>query len=99
MQRPVLPLPVMAWAWVAQGCETVAVEPRREIEVSASADGVPVEHSLADRVWGAGFTGDARTVDLHVRRLRAKIEDDASDPHYIETVWGVGYRMSEAAAG
>ncbi len=50
---------------------------------------------LLDRVWGAGFTGDARTVDLHVRRLRAKIEDDSSDPHFIETVWGVGYRMAE----
>jgi two-component system alkaline phosphatase synthesis response regulator PhoP/two-component system response regulator ResD len=50
---------------------------------------------LLDRVWGAAFTGDARTVDLHVRRLRAKIEDDSSDPHFIETVWGVGYRMAE----
>ena len=50
---------------------------------------------LLDRVWGASFTGDSRTVDLHVRRLRAKIEDDASDPRYIETVWGVGYRMCE----
>jgi len=50
---------------------------------------------LLDRVWGAGFTGDARTVDLHVRRLRAKVEDDSSDPRFIETVWGVGYRMAE----
>jgi DNA-binding response OmpR family regulator len=50
---------------------------------------------LLDRVWGAGFGGDARTVDLHVRRLRAKIEDDSSDPRFIETVWGVGYRMAE----
>jgi two-component system response regulator ResD len=50
---------------------------------------------LLDRVWGAAYTGDARTVDLHVRRLRAKIEDDAGDPRFIETVWGVGYRMSE----
>jgi len=50
---------------------------------------------LLDRVWGSSYTGDSRTVDLHVRRLRAKIENDASDPHFIETVWGVGYRMSE----
>lgn len=50
---------------------------------------------LLDRVWGAEFTGDARTVDLHVRRLRAKIEDDPGDPQFIETVWGVGYRMDE----
>lgn len=51
---------------------------------------------LLDRVWGRSFTGDSRTVDLHVRRLRAKIEEDASDPRFIETVWGVGYRMCEA---
>lgn len=50
---------------------------------------------LLDRVWGSSYSGDARTVDLHVRRLRAKIEDDAGDPRFIETVWGVGYRMSE----
>lgn len=51
---------------------------------------------LLDRVWGNEYKGDARTVDLHVRRLRSKIELDAADPHYIETVWGVGYRMAEA---
>ena len=50
---------------------------------------------LLDRVWGADFEGDARTVDLHVRRLRAKTELDPSDPTLIKTVWGVGYRMSE----
>ena len=51
---------------------------------------------ILDRVWGAEYEGDARTVDLHVRRLRAKIEEDPSDPTYIATVWGVGYRMGEA---
>lgn len=50
---------------------------------------------LLDRVWGPGYSGDSRTVDLHVRRLRAKIEDDSSDPQFIETVWGVGYRLNE----
>ena len=50
---------------------------------------------LLDRVWGAEYEGDIRTVDLHVRRLRAKIEEDASDPRYLETVWGVGYRLRE----
>ena len=52
---------------------------------------------LLDRVWGASYDGDDRTVDLHIRRLRSKIEDDASDPRYIETVWGVGYRMRDNA--
>lgn len=51
--------------------------------------------NLLARVWGPEFEGDGRTVDLHVRRLRQKIEDDASDPRFIETVWGIGYRMSD----
>ena len=51
---------------------------------------------ILDRVWGPAYEGDSRTVDLHVRRLRAKIEDDPSDPKYLATVWGVGYRMGEA---
>lgn len=51
---------------------------------------------LLDKVWGPTYRGDVRTVDLHVRRLRSKIEDDGSDPRYIQTVWGVGYRMCEA---
>lgn len=51
---------------------------------------------LLDRVWGADYDGDSRTVDLHVRRLRTKVEDDPSDPRLIETVWGVGYRLRES---
>ena len=50
---------------------------------------------LIDQVWGASYAGDHRTVDLHVRRLRAKVEVDPSDPRYIATVWGVGYRLCE----
>ena len=50
---------------------------------------------LLDQVWGHEYKGDERTVDLHVRRLRAKIEREERDPRYIETVWGVGYRMAE----
>ncbi|QDV05649.1 Alkaline phosphatase synthesis transcriptional regulatory protein SphR [Planctomycetes bacterium Poly30] len=49
---------------------------------------------LLDQVWGHTFEGDARTVDLHVRRLRAKVEPNEESPHYLETVWGVGYRMT-----
>ncbi len=50
---------------------------------------------LLDRVWGASYEGTVRTVDLHVRRLRSKIEDDPSNPQHIETVWGVGYRTRD----
>jgi two-component system, OmpR family, response regulator ResD len=48
---------------------------------------------LMDRVWQFGFYSDTTTVTVHVRRLRAKIEADASDPRWIQTVWGVGYRF------
>ena len=48
---------------------------------------------LLQRVWGYEFAGDTRTVDVHVRGLREKIEDDPSAPTRIETVRGVGYRF------
>lgn len=46
---------------------------------------------ILDEVWGTDFVGDAKIVDVNIRRLRAKIEDDASTPEFIKTVWGVGY--------
>jgi two-component system, OmpR family, response regulator ResD len=48
---------------------------------------------LMDQVWQFPFYSDTTTVTVHVRRLRAKIETDASNPRWIETVWGVGYRF------
>jgi two-component system, OmpR family, response regulator ResD len=49
---------------------------------------------LMDRVWGYEAAVDTGTVTVHVRRLRAKLEDDPSVPRRLETVWGVGYRFS-----
>jgi two-component system response regulator ResD len=48
---------------------------------------------LLQEVWGYDFFGGTRTVDVHVRRLRAKLGDDPAQPRFIETVWGVGYRL------
>lgn len=48
---------------------------------------------LLDNVWGADFVADESTVTVHIRRLREKVEDDPSHPHYVQTVWGVGYRF------
>ncbi len=48
---------------------------------------------LLERVWDRGFFGDERLVDVHIRRLRTKIERDASDPRIIVTVRGLGYRL------
>ena len=47
--------------------------------------------SLLKIVWGTDYPGDVRTVDVHIRRLREKIEANPSDPHYVRTKWGVGY--------
>ncbi|GAA0725441.1 response regulator transcription factor [Clostridium malenominatum] len=50
---------------------------------------------LLDLVWGYNFVGDSKIVDVNIRRLRAKIEDDPSSPVFIETVWGRGYRWKK----
>ncbi|BED91921.1 MAG: response regulator transcription factor [Candidatus Improbicoccus pseudotrichonymphae] len=49
---------------------------------------------LMNRVWDVDFCGDARTVDVHVRYLRQKIEDQAENPKYVKTVRGIGYRFA-----
>ncbi len=46
-------------------------------------------------VWGYDFVGDSKIVDVNIRRLRSKIEEDSSKPYYIETVWGIGYRWRD----
>jgi DNA-binding response OmpR family regulator len=50
---------------------------------------------LLDRVWGYDFVGGTRTVDVHVRWLRSKLEHDPSNPHLIQTVYGVGYKLND----
>lgn len=47
--------------------------------------------NLLKIIWGSDYPGDVRTVDVHVRRLREKIEENPSDPRYVRTKWGVGY--------
>lgn len=51
---------------------------------------------LLNDVWGYSYEGYSHTVNSHINRLRSKIETDASDPDYIKTVWGVGYRFADA---
>ena len=51
------------------------------------------KETLFDRVWGMDAIGDTATVTVHINRLREKIEADMSNPKYIETVWGAGYRF------
>lgn len=54
---------------------------------------------LLDLVWGLGYEGYEHTVNSHINRLRAKIEADAAAPHYLLTVWGVGYKFWDGNAG
>ena len=49
---------------------------------------------ILDAVWGRGYFGELKIVDVNIRRLRLKIEDDAQEPKYIATVWGFGYKWS-----
>ncbi len=48
---------------------------------------------LIDRVWGSDYVGDTKTLDVHIKRLRAKIENDPANPRLIQTVRGLGYKM------
>ena len=50
---------------------------------------------LLERVWGYDYYGDTRTVDVHIRHTREKLGEDSSQPRYVETVWGVGYKFRE----
>ena len=51
--------------------------------------------NLLNIIWGYDYPGDARTVDVHIRRLREKIEETPSEPKYVHTKWGVGYYYAE----
>ena len=51
--------------------------------------------NLLDMIWGYDYPGDARTVDVHIRRLREKIEPNPAEPQYILTKWGAGYYFKE----
>jgi DNA-binding response OmpR family regulator len=71
----------------------IAVEYRLLVELMDNP-GIALDRAtLLERVWGYGWAGDSRLVDVHVQRLRAKIEDDPSNPTLILTVRGVGYKL------
>lgn len=63
--------------------------------LAASQGKVFTRELLLEKVWGYEFTGDTRTVDVHIRHLRQKMGENSSSPQYIETVRGVGYKFRE----
>lgn len=50
---------------------------------------------IMDMAWGEDYTGDTKIVDVNIRRIRSKVEDNPAKPAYLETVWGVGYRWKK----
>ena len=70
-----------------------ATEFRLLCELAENIGFVLGREQLLERVWGYDYLGDSRVVDAHVRRLRAKLEDDPSSPTYIVTARGLGYRF------
>jgi len=54
-------------------------------------------NEIMNHVWGQNYFGDLKTVDVNIRRIREKLEEDPSAPKWIETVWGVGYRLKGVA--
>lgn len=63
-----------------------------------NVDRVLTRGQLIDRVWGANYVGDTKTLDVHVKRLRAKIEDDPKNPVHLVTVRGLGYKFESTAS-
>ncbi len=63
--------------------------------LAANAGNVYSREQLLEEVWGYDYYGDVRTVDVHVRHLREKIERDPGNPEYILTIWGTGYKLRE----
>ena len=74
--------------------------PLKEFELlhvlMANAGRVVSRESLIDRVWGSDYVGDTKTLDVHIKRLRAKVEVDPASPTYIVTIRGLGYKFQKS---
>ena len=70
--------------------------PMKEFELlellMRNAGRVLTRDQIMDRVWGRGYPGDTKTLEVHIRRLRSKVEDDPAHPQRIQTIRGLGYR-------
>ena len=64
----------------------------------ANAGRVMTRDTLIDRVWGSDYFGDTKTLDVHVKRLRAKIEKEPSEPQLVVTIRGLGYKYEKIGA-
>jgi DNA-binding response OmpR family regulator len=92
---PTLLLDMDAGRVTSDGAELrlTVTEYRLLCELASPPDRVLSRSVLLDRVWDRGFFGDERIVDVHIRRLRTKVEPDPGDPQVVVTVRGLGYRL------
>lgn len=65
------------------------------VELAANPGRVFSREALLERVWGHGYFGDGRLVDVHIRRLRTKVESDPANPRHVVTVRGLGYKLQQ----
>lgn len=65
------------------------------VELASSPGRVFSREALLERVWGHGYFGDGRLVDVHIRRLRTKVERDPANPRHVVTVRGLGYKLQQ----
>jgi two-component system response regulator RegX3 len=76
--------------------------PLKEFELlyvlMANAGRVMTRESLIDRVWGSDYYGDTKTLDVHIKRLRSKIENDPGSPVNVVTIRGLGYKYEKMTA-
>ncbi len=74
--------------------------PLREFELleilMRNAGSVLTRAQLIDRIWGLDYFGDTKTLDVHIKRLRSRIEADPKKPQHLVTVRGVGYRLERS---
>lgn len=78
-----------------QGVELTAKEFDILVTLATNPGRVYTRENLLEMIWGYKYFGDVRNVDVHVRRLREKIEKDPAHPEYVITRWGVGYHFCE----
>jgi DNA-binding response OmpR family regulator len=63
------------------------------VHLASNPDRVFTKEQLFERIWGFDSMGDISTITVHIRKIREKIEENPSNPTFIETIWGVGYRF------
>lgn len=86
-------------AWRGEEAVTLTAKEFDLLELLMQNPGrVYSREQLLDLVWGYDYAGDYRTVDVHIRRLREKMEPEPASPRYILTKWGVGYYFGKSAA-